>query len=878
MITHRRNSRRSLSFRLPFFFLCAWLIIALHVGFTSLAFAAAQQTPTPLPSQDVTRAGVSVVRLLVSYKSSADATNTGPTANSTIMCTGLGVFVLSQLMSGSVSRYENWVLTDGSLINTANKATCLPAEPDAKLTNIIIYTSTGYNSQQTIKFTVHAADISVRCLSSDPSCANSPALLSFTSSADEPQPFLDLAAGQTSGTTNKTAEGKALALTQSDASLSGLQTSNISSALSTTYEDQLALYRTPTLMTQPNETTEVGTPLVNSTGELVGMHVGTNSAATMPVTALAAFLNLALPKRASTSALSPVYENWKNGMDAYYNQATGTAHTSFQKAYAANGGFQAAQHFATLTAISSSQSNQNAQSTGGQQRAISTTQGGLTVNGVQVPYGQLALFLAILVALVLFVLLINWRARSKRRKRALDAELADAEQHATIDAQRIRMAELEALQSQVSGSSSPLPAIEKTGSLGIAVYLCPRCSKVVNADARSCSNCQQPLVPADASIQRRGYTPLPAVYSQANGVGSPVPGRPPASAASSIAEQPTVVPAGAIAEQPTIVPGRSIAEQPTVDITSASEQVADGQNDSDKTIPYAMRHLSGQRLGFVVGARSDPGIKRKYKPNEDSLFVAQGAVKGSARPPMFGLFVVADGMGGHANGEDASRLAIQTVINYLLPKIVGQGLRQGDTYTRLLVEGVQEANLAVHQNNVQQNCDMGTTVTGALFVDGIAYVANVGDSRTYLYRPGAGLKKVTTDHSVVASLVEAGIIKPDDIYTHPKRNQIYRSLGEKPVVEIDSFMVQLQPGDKLILCSDGLWDMVRDPKIEAVIKEFDGHPADIGDGLIQAALEGGGEDNVSVIVVHMTEAVEMSGFPAIQLIAKPDSVQMPTLQ
>lgn len=876
MSTHRLNSRRSLSFQLPCFFLCAWLIIALQVGFSSPAFAASRRASVAPPSQDVARAGVSVVRLLVSYTSTAGATSTSSMANSTIMCTGLGVFVLSQLTSGSVSRYENWVLTDGSLINTENKATCLPSIPDAKLTNIIIYTSTGYNSQQTIKFTVNAADISVHCVSSDSSCADSPALFSFTSSANEPQPFLDLSAEQAAGTSN-TVAGNALSLTQSNLTLNGLQTSNISSTLSTTYEDQLALYRTPAMMTQHNATTEVGTPLVNGTGELVGMHVGKNAAAIVPIAELAPFLNATLPKRASTSALSPVYENWKNGMDAYYSQATDAAHTSFQKAYAANASFQAAQHFATLT---SSQSIQTAQSIGEQQRAVSVTRGSLTVNGVQFPYWQLGLLVIILLICALFVLIVIRNARSKKRRRALDAELAEAEEHATIDAQRIRQAELEALQSQSSGLSSPLPAVVKTGSLGTAVYLCPHCSKVVNADARSCANCQQQLIPSDMGTPRRGYTPLPAAYARANGSGSAAPVMPPApvTAANSIAEQPTVVPAGAIAEQPTIIPGRSIAEQPTVDVVSDSEQMAEEPQDPEKTIPYAMRHLSGKRLGFVVGARSDPGIKRKYKPNEDSLFVAQGVVKGSSRPPMFGLFVVADGMGGHANGEDASRLAIQTVINYLLPKIVGQSLRQGDVYTRLLVDGVQEANLAVHQNNLQTNGDMGTTVTATLCVDGIAYVANVGDSRTYLYRPGTGLKKVTMDHSVVASLVEAGIIKPDDIYTHPKRNQIYRSLGEKPEVEIDSFMVQLQPSDKLILCSDGLWDMVRDPKIETVIKESDGHPADIGDGLIQAALDGGGEDNVSVIVVHMTESVDMSGFPAIQLVAKPDSVQMPTLE
>src|SRR5581483_2164253 len=164
------------------------------------------------------------------------------------------------------------------------------------------------------------------------------------------------------------------------------------------------------------------------------------------------------------------------------------------------------------------------------------------------------------------------------------------------------------------------------------------------------------------------------------------------------------------------------------------------------------------------------------------------------------------------------------------------GVVPENSYEQLLVEGVQTANQAVHQHNMDQRADMGTTVTAALIVDTVAYVANVGDSRTYLYREGEGLSKVTQDHSVVASLVSAGIIKPDDIYTHPKRNQIYRSLGERENVEVDPFVVQLQPDDRILLCSDGLWDMVRDPLIEGVIKQNSSDLEKTADGLIKAAL------------------------------------------
>lgn len=260
------------------------------------------------------------------------------------------------------------------------------------------------------------------------------------------------------------------------------------------------------------------------------------------------------------------------------------------------------------------------------------------------------------------------------------------------------------------------------------------------------------------------------------------------------------------------------------------------------------------------------------------MFAAQGVRYNRTVLQPFGLFVVADGMGGHANGQDASRLAIQTITNYILPLLLHNSDLNGDGLKELLRDGVQKANQAVHKHNMEQRADMGTTMTGALVVDTTAYVANVGDSRTYLYREGVGLSKITQDHSVVASLVDAGIIKPDDIYTHPKRNQIYRSLGEKPIVEVDAFKVDLQKGDKLLLCSDGLWDMVRDPQIASLLQ----HPvADLGktgDALIDAALNGGGDDNVSVIVVQVTDPVNPQDLALdVQFLYSPDSYVMPQL-
>src|SRR5260370_24896391 len=171
---------------------------------------------------------------------------------------------------------------------------------------------------------------------------------------------------------------------------------------------------------------------------------------------------------------------------------------------------------------------------------------------------------------------------------------------------------------------------------------------------------------------------------------------------------------------------------------------------------------------------------------------------------------------------------------------------------------------------------MGTTIPAALIVGLTAFVANVGDSRTYLYRRSDGISKIKPDHSVVAYLVEAGIIKPDGIYTHPQRSRIYRSLGSKPMIQVDAFIEQLQPGDTLLLCSDGLWEMVRDPGILQILQHGT-DPSQMGQALIAAALDGGGTDNISVIVVQVTESTGYTDVAGLQLLAKPETVKLPDI-
>ena len=143
--------------------------------------------------------------------------------------------------------------------------------------------------------------------------------------------------------------------------------------------------------------------------------------------------------------------------------------------------------------------------------------------------------------------------------------------------------------------------------------------------------------------------------------------------------------------------------------------------------------------------------------------------------------------------------------------------------------------------------DRGTTITAALIVGSNCSIANVGDSRTYLLRDGK-LNQITRDHSLVAKLVASNQIKPSEVRSHPRRNQILRTLGDKPGVEVDIFTKTLHTGDQLLLCSDGLWEMVLDDAISAIMMNSR-TPQAACDQLIETANAEGGEDNISVIVI-----------------------------
>jgi len=251
-----------------------------------------------------------------------------------------------------------------------------------------------------------------------------------------------------------------------------------------------------------------------------------------------------------------------------------------------------------------------------------------------------------------------------------------------------------------------------------------------------------------------------------------------------------------------------------------------------------------------VGIGWDTGTARKARPNEDNLAVLHSTCAHNGRLLPLDLYVVADGMGGHSHGEEASRLAIQCMIQAVIPDIIGIDLISDEFILETLVEGVQWANRTVYESSQKNGADMGTTITAALVFDSTAYIVNVGDSRTYVYHDREGqLVQVTRDHSMVARLVETGVISRDAVYTHPDRNKVYRGLGDKDTVKVDWFTLSVSTGDYLLLCSDGLWEMVRDHEIERIMQKCAVNPPQASAALVTAALKGGGADNISAIVV-----------------------------
>ena len=237
------------------------------------------------------------------------------------------------------------------------------------------------------------------------------------------------------------------------------------------------------------------------------------------------------------------------------------------------------------------------------------------------------------------------------------------------------------------------------------------------------------------------------------------------------------------------------------------------------------------RIGRSAGV-TDTGRRRMR--NEDMLV---------RRPP---LFAVADGMGGARAGEIAARLAAAALEEASTDAL-------GEEAVTSLIE---TANSRIWERSLADpaTAGMGTTVTAALVdaAEGTVTIGHVGDSRAYLFR-GGSLQQLSTDHSLVAELVQSGVLTPEEAERHPQRSAITRALGTDPAVEVEVHTVPGQVGDLFLLCSDGLSVMLADDEIAAAIEGADRDPQAAGEALVAAANAHGGEDNITVVLFELVD-------------------------
>lgn len=259
----------------------------------------------------------------------------------------------------------------------------------------------------------------------------------------------------------------------------------------------------------------------------------------------------------------------------------------------------------------------------------------------------------------------------------------------------------------------------------------------------------------------------------------------------------------------------------------------------------------------LIGASfTHPGLLRENNEDAIKLHIPQ-SMNGYRR----GLLMVADGIGGHLAGEVASNLAVETAYESLLevleapnPPSPAPALDAGSAslenhLAALLKQTLERANRVIFEYSRQhweQAGNLGTTATCGLVYNDLLLIAHVGDSRAYLLRDSR-LQQLTEDHTFVGEMVRRGQFPPNAYYDHPRRHVIIQALGQKPEVQVDVYDYQLQPGDRLLFCSDGLWEMVRDEGIKDHLSSA-ASPQDAIERLFSSAMRAGGVDNIGIVV------------------------------
>lgn len=258
--------------------------------------------------------------------------------------------------------------------------------------------------------------------------------------------------------------------------------------------------------------------------------------------------------------------------------------------------------------------------------------------------------------------------------------------------------------------------------------------------------------------------------------------------------------------------------------------------------------ITTSNMHLTFGQSTDVGMVRSN--NQDAAFSFFSTSRNADQRPDFGLFIVADGMGGHHDGEKASAatahiVAAQVTNSVYLPMLTGENDADRIPITEALVSAVQKANADI----IARIPDGGTTLTATAIIGDLAYVVHVGDSRIYLITKD-GIEQITRDHSLVQRLIELDQLKPEEAAHHPQRNVLYRALGQSESLEIDALTRRLPPNSRLLLCSDGLWNVVEEKDMLGIVLAHD-DPQEACDKLVALANTNGGADNITAILLYI---------------------------
>lgn len=237
-------------------------------------------------------------------------------------------------------------------------------------------------------------------------------------------------------------------------------------------------------------------------------------------------------------------------------------------------------------------------------------------------------------------------------------------------------------------------------------------------------------------------------------------------------------------------------------------------------------------------AKSDVGKVREM--NQDYFYISKPEEKVQ-------LYIVADGMGGYKGGEIASKLAVETSKRYILNNFDSIESNDKEEILKLIKSAIEYANLVVYEKSKENKEleNMGTTIDVCLILGNKVYIGHVGDSRVYRKRKGF-FRKLTTDHSYVQKLVSDGTITKEEAYNHPKKNMLIKALGCSTFVEPDVMVKGFLKDDILLMCSDGLTNMLKDDEIVKIINE---NPIEACNNLVSKANENGGYDNITAVII-----------------------------